>query len=173
MTKLRRREETVYIDTAASSVTRHLSYHTCAVITTCLGRGTMGEGVAHPRRSVFQYTFARGKRGGGGRGWKVGAKGADRVCGINPGRIIRRRGELKLPYASASWINSPETFIHFNALLCRHVARNVICTIDCGAVYTPVINVAIAPMDKRLKLNINVAFAPPSPPPPPRFFSRS
>lgn len=94
------------------------------------------EGVAHPRRSVFQYTAFRGG----------GAKGA-RVCGINPGRIIRRRGELKLPYASACWINSPETFIHFNALLCRYVARNVICTIDCGAVYILVINVAFAPMD--------------------------
>lgn len=107
-------------------------------------------GVAHPRRSVFQYT------GHIPRGWCE----RRRVCGINPGRIIQRRGELKLPYASARWINSPETFIHFNALLCRYVARNVIFTIDCSAVYILVINVAIAPTDIHLNPNINVAAVP-------------
>jgi len=90
------------------------------------------------------------------RGWHE----RRRVCGINPGRIIRRRGELKLPYASACWINSPETFIHFNTLLCRYVVRNVIFTIDCSTVYILVINVAIALNDTHLNPNINVAIVP-------------
>lgn len=151
MMKLRRREDVisryhgVAFSNGISLITR------APLITTCLGRRRTMDGESRSPATI-RISIHRVS----GRGWHE----RRRVCGINPGRIIRRRGELKLPYASTRWINSPETFIHFNALLCRNVARNVICTIDCSVVYILVINVATAPMDTHLNPKINVAAAP-------------